>query len=163
MTLRLVPVLVALGVAGPALADPPKEPAVAYPVGYRQWAHVKSMVIFSDKHPLFAKFGGIHHVYVNAVGLRAMTKGGTFPDNSVLVFDLLDAKEENGAYVEGNRKLVAVMVRDRNHYKPTGGWGFETFKGDSRSERVVSDAVGECFGCHQQQQANDFVFSGYRP
>ena len=55
------------------------------------------------------------------------------------------------------------MAKDRVRYKPTGGWGFEAFKGDSRTERTVTDAAGQCFGCHQQQKANDFVFSGFRP
>jgi hypothetical protein len=92
-----------------------------------------------------------------------MTKGGTFPDGTVVVFDLLEAKEDNGAYVEGSRKLLAVMRKDRGQFKRTGGWGYEAFKGDSRSERLVNDPVQQCFGCHQKQKDNDFLFSGYRP
>jgi hypothetical protein len=157
---RFLFTLLALVAAGTAGADSSQP---AFPSGYRQWPHVKSMVIYSDKHPLFEQFGGIHHVYVNQTGFTAMTKGGSFPDGSVLVFDLLTAKDENGAWVEGDRKLVAVMVKDRNKYKPTGGWGFEAFKGDSRTERLVNDAQAQCFGCHQQQRANDFVYSGFRP
>jgi hypothetical protein len=30
---------------------------VSYPTGYRDWAHVKSMLIFDQKHPLFNPFG----------------------------------------------------------------------------------------------------------
>lgn len=160
MTSRHAPLFLALILASVAGAEPPK---VDYPAGYRQWSHVKSMVIFSDKHPLFAQFGGMHHIYANADAMRAYTKGGTFPDGSVLVFDLLDAKDDGGAYVSGERKVVAVMRKDRSKYKATGGWGFEGFKGDSRTERAVRDAATECFGCHQQQKDNDFVFSGYRP
>lgn len=160
---RLATLLAALALAGPTRADPPEGAKIDFPAGYREWSHVKSMVIYSDKHPLFEQFGGIHHVYVNADGFRAMTKGGSFPDGSVLVFDLLEAKEEDGAYLEGTRKLVAVMKKNRAQFKLTGGWGFEAFKGDSRTERLVTDAAGQCFGCHKPQTANDFVFSGFRP
>ena len=160
MTSRPAFLLLALALAAPAFAEPPR---VDYPTGSRQWAHVKSMVIFSDKHPLFAQFGGMHHVYANADALRALTKGGTFPDGSVLVFDLLEAKEDNGAYSGGDRKLVGVMQKDRARFKTTGGWGFEGFKGESRTERMVKDASADCFACHQKQKDNDFVFSGYRP
>jgi Cytochrome P460 len=139
------------------------EPAVDYPKGYRQWPHVKSMVIYSDKHPLFASFGGMHHIYANADAMRAYTKGGTFADGSVIVFDLLDAKDDGGAWVAGDRKLVGVMVKNRTRYKATGGWGFEGFKGDSQTDRMVTDANAQCFACHQKQKDNDFVFSGYRP
>jgi len=161
MNRRLLSLLTALALGRVGYAAGPME--LEYPAGFRQWAHVKSMVIYSDKHPLFAQFGGFHSVYVNPKGLPAMTKGGSFPDGSVLVFDLLEAREENGAYVEGSRKLVGVMLKDRQRYKLTGGWGFEAFKGDSRTERTVTDAVAQCFGCHQQQKANDFVFSALRP
>jgi len=162
MTARLAPLLLALSLAPSALAEEAKS-AVPYPAGYRQWAHVKSMVIYSEKHPLFASFGGLHHIYANPEALRAYVKGGSFPDGSVIVFDLLEAKDENGAWVGGERKLLGVMTKNRTRWKATGGWGFEGFKGDSRTERLVSDANAQCFGCHQQQKDNDFVFSGYRP
>ena len=161
MWFRLVAIFV-LMFAGAARGED-KPSSIAYPTGYRQWTHVKSMVIDSEKHPLFAQFGGIHHVYVNADGARAMTKGGTFPDGTVVVFDLLEAKEADGAYVEGSRKLLAVMEKNRTKFKTTGGWGFEAFKDDSRTERLVTDGGKECFACHQKQKDNDFLFSGYRP
>src|SRR5262245_39931727 len=157
---RLARVLLALAFAMPALAGPP---GVEYPTGFRKWAHVKSMAIVSDKHPLFGLLGGIHHVYANPQALTAFVKGGTFPDGSVIVLDLEDAKEEGGAYSEGYAKLVAGMVKDRARFKETGGWGFEAFKDDSRTERTVTDPATQCFACHRSQQKNDFVFSGYRP
>ena len=163
MSHRLVPLCLALALAGPASAAPPEKSPVAYPAGYRRWPLVKSMVIYSDKHPLFAQFGGLHHVYANAEAMRALVKGGKFPDGSVLVFDLLEAKDENGAWVAGDRKFIGVMRKDRARFKATGGWGFEGFKDDSRTERMVTDPAGQCFSCHQQQKDNDFVFSGYRP
>jgi len=160
MPARLKIGFVVLFLVTPAFGEPPR---VEYPTGYRQWAHVKSMVIYSDKHPLFAQFGGMHHIYANADAMRAYTKGGTYPDGSVIVFDLLEAKDENGAYVAGARKFIGVMRKDRAKYKATGGWGFEGFKGDSRADRMVNDANAQCFGCHLQQKDNDFVFSGYTP
>src|SRR2546426_7540929 len=154
MTHRLIPLCLALGLVGTAYAASPEKSSVAYPTGYRKWALVKSMVIYSDKHPLFAEFGGLHHVYANAEAMRALVKGGTFPDGSVLVFDLLEAKDENGAWVEGSRKLIGVMEKDRARFKTTGGWGFEDFKGDSPSERLVTDATAQSFGSHQQPNDN---------
>ena len=163
MTHRVAPLCLALALVGAAYAASPEKSSVAYPTGFRKWPFVKSMVIYSDKHPLFAQFGGLHHVYANAEAMRALVKGGTFPDGNVLVFDLLEAKDENGAWVEGSRKLIGVMEKDRARFKTTGGWGFEGFKGDSQSERLVTDATAQCFGCHQRQKDNDFAFSGYQP
>jgi Cytochrome P460 len=135
---------------------------VAYPDGYRGWAHVKSMVI-EKGHPLFESFGGIHHIYANASALRGY-RSGKFADGSVIVFDLLDATRTNdSAVVEGARKVVGVMHKNSRLYASTGGWGYEGFKGDSRSERVVGAKAAEaCHGCHTAQKAKDYVFSSYR-
>ncbi len=137
-----------------------KESKVPYPEGYRQWVHVKSMVI-QKGHPLFDAFGGIHHVYANEKAFKAMTKGKGFPDGSVLVFDLLEAKQENNAILEGARKVVGVMHKDSKKFAATGGWGFEGFKGDTHT-RVVKDAARDCYLCHTSQKARDYVFSRYR-
>jgi hypothetical protein len=146
--------------AAPAVAADP--PAVPYPAGYRDWTHVKSMVI-GEGHPLFASFGGIHHVYANDVALRGYRAGGAFPVGSVIVFDLLAAESAGGAITEGARKVVGVMVKDPARWPATGGWGFEGFAGDSRTERVVgANAKAACFDCHAPQQASDYTFSRLR-
>jgi hypothetical protein len=144
-----------LGVAG--AEDGPKK--VKYPDGYRHWTHVKSMVI-QEGHPLFEAFGGIHHIYANDKALKALKKGLPFPKDAVLVFDLLEAKADGKAIVEGSRKVLGVMQRDGKRFAATGGWGFEGFKGDTR-ERVVTD-MKTCFGCHEPQKEKGYVFSTYR-
>lgn len=132
---------------------------VPYPEGYRNWVHVKSMLILQG-HPLYDAFGGIHHIYANSKALTGY-KTGKFPDGSVIVFDLLEAKFENNTYVEGERKVVGVMYKDSRKFKETGGWGFEAFKGNTK-ERVVKNAEQDCFSCHASQESTDFVFSQYR-
>ena len=47
--------------------------AVAYPDGYRQWTHVKSMQIHPG-HPLYDAFGGVHHLYANERAMRGYEK-----------------------------------------------------------------------------------------
>jgi len=137
-----------------------EQESVAYPEGYRDWTHVKSMVI-EEGHPLHDAFGGIHHIYANALALEALQANSEFPDGAVLVFDLLEARRENQSLTEGSRKVVGVMQKDSKAFTATGGWGFEGFKGDTR-ERVVTDADAACFQCHALQEETDYVFSGYR-
>lgn len=134
---------------------------VPYPDGYRNWTHVKSMVI-EQGHPLHAPFGGLHHLYANEEAMAGY-RSGDFPDGAVLVFDLLVADAADHAITEGSRKLVGVMHKDRNRYPETGGWGFEGFAGDSKTERLVKgDPVQACYGCHTSQAATGYVFSRYR-
>lgn len=151
-------------IAGCALSAPllaSDAAPVPYPQGYRQWMHVKSMVIQSG-HPLYDAFGGIHHLYANAKAQQGY-RSGRFPDGAVIVFDLLDAKAADNAVQEGARKVVGVMHKDAKRYAATGGWGFEGFKGDSTSERAVGKNAAEaCFQCHTARKDADFVFSAMR-
>ncbi|GAB1232997.1 cytochrome P460 family protein [Ferrigenium sp. UT5] len=134
---------------------------VPYPNGYRDWHHVKSMVI-SPGHALHESFGGIHHLYANKKALKGYAKG-KFPNGSVIVFDLLEANDAGNAITEGKRKVVGVMLKDSKRHASTGGWGFEGFKGDSKTERAVGkNAATACFGCHEPQAAHDYVFSTTR-
>lgn len=137
------------------------QPEVPYPAGYRDWHHVKSMVI-EEGHPLFDAFGGIHHLYANQKAMDGY-QAGLFPDGAVIVFDLLQAVRATSAISEGARKVVGVMHKDATKYAATGGWGFEGFGHGDPTNRVVGDnAASACFACHQPQSAQDYTFSRLR-
>jgi hypothetical protein len=137
------------------------DPQVPYPQGYRNWHHVKSMVI-EEGHPLFASFGGIHHLYANGKAMQGY-RGKSFPDGAVIIFDLLEAKRDGGTVTEGARKVVGVMHKDSKKFKATGGWGFEGFGGGDPTKRVVGgNAASACFACHEPQKAQDYTFSRLR-
>lgn len=153
-----LPLLLALSLVPQAWAA---ETSVPYPEGYRDWHHVKSMVI-EKGHPLFASFGGIHHIYANDKAMAGY-RAGRFPDGAVIVFDLLEAQRSNHAITEGSRKVLGVMHKDSARYAATGGWGFEGFVGGDRDKRSVGDnGATACFACHQPQQAQDYTFSRLR-
>lgn len=157
--MRKILVLAAVAMTAPLFAADP--PPVPYPEGYRQWVHVKSMTI-NQGHPLFDAFGGIHHLYANKKAEQGY-KSGKFPDGSVIIFDLLEAKAVDNTVQEGARKVVGVMHKDSRKYKDTGGWGFEGFKGDSKTDRAVGkNAATACYQCHTAQKNSDYVFSAFR-
>jgi hypothetical protein len=137
-----------------------------FPADYRTWTHVKSMVIHDPAHPLHGDFGGIHHVYVNKKGLATLRRGGStpdYPDGTVFVFDLLEASLEDGAYVEGQRKAVAVMTKGAKRYAETGGWQFAVFPGGDPTKGASGEATRSCFACHDTQASkSDYIFSQWR-
>lgn len=151
-------ILLAIGAATSAIAL--AATPIDYPEGYRHWTHVKSMTIH-EGHPLQDPFLGIHHVYANQAALEGL-QAGRFADGSTLVFDLLQSKTADHASSEGDRVLLGVMVKDSARFADTGGWGYEGWAGNSRSERLVKDGGAGCHGCHAQQQDRDFVFSQWR-
>jgi hypothetical protein len=134
---------------------------VPYPVGYRMWTHVRTVLI-GQQSPAFESFGGLHHIYANEKAMEGY-RAGRFPDGSVLVFELLETRESAGVTAEGPRRRVGVMVKESKLYAGTGGWGFESFNGSSQTERRLN-AEGRvaCFKCHEPQKDRDFVFSEFR-
>jgi hypothetical protein len=155
-------VLAAGGVAGAvAVSLAAGARPVSYPDGYRAWHHVKSMVIEAG-HPLADPFAGIHHVYANAAAVQGL-RSGKYPDGAVIAFDLLEAQAKDHAVSEGARKLLGVMERRQKEAAATGGWAFEAFKGDSRTERLVTDGGQSCFACHAAQKDSGHVYSALRP
>lgn len=156
--MKAILTLVAACAALPALAA---DAVVPYPEGYRNWTHVKSMVIETG-HPLHAPFGGIHHLYANAKAMQGY-RSGRFPDGAVIVFDLLEAPRADNAVTEGARKVAGVMHKDAKRYASTGGWGFEGFAAGDKTRLVVGkQAESACFACHAPQKDRDYVFSSLR-
>jgi hypothetical protein len=137
----------------------PSTDVVPYPEGYRKWTHIKTGLI-GPTHPGFTFSGGFHHIYGNTKAMEGYVSG-QFPEGSVLVFDVIEAIEKDGSTTQGTRRHVDVMVKDSAKFNSTGGWGYEEFKGDSKTERVLTEPVrSQCFKCHTSQK--DFVFSDWR-
>ncbi|MCS6947831.1 MAG: cytochrome P460 family protein, partial [Steroidobacteraceae bacterium] len=121
----------------------------------------KSMII-EPGHPLAGLVQGLHHIYANKAAMQGYRRR-PFPEGSVIVFDLLEPVAADKAITEGARKAVIVMEKNRRKFAATGGWGYEVFAGNSRTERQVgAKATEACFGCHAAQRERDYVFSDWR-
>jgi len=153
----LVVFSILIGASSVSLAE---SNSVPFPEGYRNWLHAKSMLI-QPGHALADPFQGIHHVYANFKAAKG-TKNGSYEDGSIFVFDLLNYVEKDKTIQEGDRKLVGVMHKDAKKYAATGGWGFEGFAGNSKTERLTKDGGKGCFDCHAPQKEKDYVFSEVR-
>ncbi len=134
---------------------------VDYPSGYRTWQHIKSMII-QPGHALEDPFGGIHHIYANSKAMSGLT-GGHYEAGAVFVFDLLDYDNSNNTIVELGRKRLDIMQYAPDKFSATGGWGYDTFIGDSKTQRIDQDVAAACYGCHIGAKASNYVFSQYRP
>ena len=64
-------------------------------------------------------------------------------------------------YPQGYRQWTHVKSMTINEGRR--GWGFEGFKGDSKTERAVgANAASACFQCHTGRKDHDFIFSAFR-
>lgn len=143
-------VLVSLALSAAAAAQP--RPEAAFPDGYRRWVHIKSGWI-GEGSPAFPHFGGMHHIYANAKAMAGY-RAGTFPEGSVLVFDVLATRAGPGSLDTAQRRIRDVME------KRADGWRFTEFNGDSHTERTLTAeaALKACAACHATSKT-DGVFA----
>jgi hypothetical protein len=108
---------------------------------------------------------GIFHFYANEKALEGY-RTGKFPEGSVIADELLETREVPnvaGVSIECPRRGVGVMVKDSERYAASGGWGYESFKGDSQIDgRLSPKEAKACFTCHLSRKDHDFVFTHYQ-
>ena len=153
--MRIIVLLLILMTSQTATSD-----QVAYPEGYRIWAHVKSTMV-GPSHKNFATLGGFQHIYANEAAMSGY-RTRNFPEGSVIAFDWLELTENNGAFQEGPRRQLDVMVKDSKRFASTGGWGFQRFVKDSKTERAATPTPQECFACHDRLKKDGLVLSSLR-
>lgn len=130
---------------------------ISFPQGYRTWFHHHSTVNMTGHQP--EGNIGLQHVYANAAAQDGL-KSGTFSDGATFVVDRFKYTEaDNHSLTQGDRKVVAVIVRDAKRYAETGGWGFQAFKGGDPEQKVVKDGGKACFACHVSHAENNFLFT----
>jgi Cytochrome P460 len=90
-----------------------------------------------------------HEVAVNAPSLKAAKIAGAYQDGTKLIQTLYDVERKPFKY--------QVMIKDRQLFARMGGWGFASFTPDGKREKI--DAEKNCWSCHSNQDATDYVFS----
>jgi hypothetical protein len=130
---------------------------VQYPTNFRLWTHVGTGVILPGG-PIPESEQGMHHVFANQKAIDGYSSGN-FADGSVVVYELREARQQNGIIFEGDRRRVDVMIKDSNLYKNSGGWRFERFMGNNQTEDAIHDAGASCFECHKKATSHGFVIS----
>ena len=161
--MKLIKVFLLLAALGSVLTGKSSvwaEAPVAYPEGFRNWVHVKSGVI-GPTHKSFASLGGFQHIYANPEAMAGY-RTRTFPEGSIVVFEWLEMKETAGAFEEGPRRQVDVMVKDSRRFAKTGGWGFQRFVKDSKTELAAAPTPQQCFDCHERLKKDGLILSSYR-
>jgi hypothetical protein len=143
-----------------SIAAPDEE--LPFPADYRTWAHVKSALV-RPGNPAFAGEGGIHHIYANPAAVAGY-RTGTFPDGSIIVYDLLETTEPAGLILEGRNRRTDVMMKDSARFASSRGWAFASFAAGTRANGGLSkERQAQCLECHTKRKDHDYVMSDWRP
>jgi hypothetical protein len=117
-----------------------------------------------------------HNVYIDRAAYDQFARTGTFPDNTVLVLELFEARRKDPKHIvtqglyQGNRVALEVAVKDLS--RPDGSktpWAYYDFTGKpGPSGRGVRESAkakpdGSCYDCHKQHADVDNVWVQFYP
>jgi hypothetical protein len=133
------------------------------PEHYRDWVYLSSG--FDMSYNPSMRMGGhvFDNVFVNPEAYHAFVETGTWPDHTMLVLEVRDAKgkgsiNQSGNY-QGSFAGVEIHVKDKARF--AGGWAFFSFgAGKTGRMRPMSD---DCYSCHAAHAAVDTTFVQFYP
>jgi hypothetical protein len=110
-----------------------------------------------DSHHVF------DNVFVNPAAYQAFVKTGTWPDHTMLVLEVRDARgkgsiNQKGNY-QGGRTAVEVHVKDEARFP--GKWAFFGFD-EGKTARMIP-TTADCYSCHAAHAAVDTTFVQFYP
>jgi hypothetical protein len=139
-----------------------------FPASYREWIFLSSGSGMTygpsaDPHgpPQF------DNVFVNSISYRAFLNSGKWPEQSIFVLEIRDAKSEGsinrGGRFQGGISAVEVLVKDNKRFSDTRGWGFFEFEGAGRSAAAKQPKTASCYACHAANGAVEHTFVQFYP
>ena len=146
-----------------------KDGKMLKPAGYRKWVYVGTPLTPNDMNDGNAPFPEFHSVYINPEAYSHYEETGEFPDQTVLIKELVSvgtkkATSGNG-YFMGDFIGLEVAMKDKNRFKDEPGhWAYFSF-GHSYplSESATTQPVLNCSSCHGAAADQDYVFTQYYP
>jgi hypothetical protein len=140
------------------------------PEGYRMWVYVGAPVTPNDLNKGKAPFPEFHSVYIDPQSFAVYKKTGKFPDGTVMIKELISvgatkAASGNG-YFMGNFIGLEAEVKDSKRFpKEPGYWAYFSFTDPGKPYKAKAKAspTAACNTCHEQNAADDWVFTQYYP
>jgi hypothetical protein len=133
----------------------PELNGLAFMPDYRDWSPISCTERWDN--------GTMRVIMGNPVAVKAVNEGHTNPWPDGSAFAKVDWKQllrPSGEIEPGEFVQVELMVKDKDRYSATDGWGWGRWKGEQlRPYGKDAAFVTECMHCHQPMKERDFVFT----
>ncbi|HVC46523.1 MAG TPA: cytochrome P460 family protein [Terracidiphilus sp.] len=134
------------------------------PAHYREWIFLTSGFNMSYT----AKPAGMpmfDNVFVNPAAYRAFLRTGTWPDKTMLVLEVREAKSKASINRRGNFQSPAVTdleVHVKDEARFPGKWAFFSFDSPASNGTLIPSGA-PCYSCHAAHGAVDTTFVQFYP
>ena len=141
------------------------------PTDYRRWVFVGTPVTPNDLNNGKAPFPEFHSVYIDPGSWSHWQKTGEFRDGTILVKELIavgatSASSGKGYFMGDYIGLEATVKSSRHFGNEPGNWAYFSFTTPDHSSLTPTAKpfpTASCNSCHQDNAADDFVFTQYYP
>jgi hypothetical protein len=137
---------------------------------WRKWVFVGTPVTPNSLNPPKAAFPEFHNVYIDSESFEHYSKTGQFREGTVLIKELVSVGATQAAsgkgYFEGDFIGLEAAIKDSKRFKDEPGyWAYFTFSHEPLPypETAKKNPVTDCNVCHQDNAADDWVFTQYYP
>lgn len=133
----------------------PAPNGIQFPYGYQNWKAISATDRFDN--------GTLRVILGNDTAVKAVAEGHTnpWPGGSTLAKVAWFARADGqGQIRSGAFFQVEFMIRDRQKYAATKGWGWARWRGAGLAPYGKDSGFAtECVGCHTPLRDNDYVFT----
>ena len=151
--------------------DPIEQPAYSadgglqLPERYREWIYLTTGFDMSYSASADTDHHMFDNVFVNPASYRAFLQSGTWPDGTMLVLEVRDARgrgsiNRTGHFQDGAPMGLEVHVRDSSHFPDK--WAFFSFDGGGSLGKLIPRSA-DCYSCHAAHAAVDTTFVQFYP
>ncbi|SPE19310.1 conserved exported hypothetical protein [Candidatus Sulfotelmatomonas gaucii] len=135
------------------------------PVGnYREWIYLTSGIDMSyNAKP--ADMTMFDNVFVNPEAYRSFLATGTWPDKTVLVLEVREAKSKGSINQHGHfqgEELMGFEVHVKDQARFPGKWAFFDFDSPTKNGTLIPQGA-PCYSCHAAHAAVDTTFVQFYP
>jgi hypothetical protein len=133
---------------------------------YREWVYLTTGIDMSyNPKAMAADHSVFDNVFVNPEAYRSFQATGTWPDKTVMVLEVREARDKGSINHRGHFQGEGVMgfeVHVKDEARFPGKWAFFDFDKPDRNGTLIPSGAS-CYSCHAQHGAVDTTFAQFYP
>ena len=137
------------------------------PANYRQWVYLSTGIDMSylPKTAEMKDHSMFDNVFVNPEAYQSFVETGTWPDKTVMVLEVREARDRGSINLQGHYQGTQIMgfevhVKDESRFP--GKWAFFDFDAAGSNGTLIPDKA-PCYSCHLAHGAVDTTFVQFYP
>jgi hypothetical protein len=133
---------------------------------YREYVYLTTGIDMSyNPKALAADHSMFDNVFVNPEAYRSFLATGTWPDKTVMILEVREARDKGSINSRGHfqgERVMGFEVHVKDEARFPGKWAFFDFDSPTKNGTLIPEKA-PCYTCHAQHAAVDTTFVQFYP